>query len=523
MPRCAASAAAAFLLLNALAAQFKAGLHKRNDEFSGGDVMAHCRPVVAAGGTRAALYPLAEFLFKNVLPVMRPAAYGIELIPDVLENGFLMPEIFARLAVELPEDTVFPDGEEQTLAGIIYQHALEHDIEVERFGGSMLVVPGHFPCIHIDGQSRAAEKRVIVDGHPATGRHPRFRLGGSPEREIQIGIVAARDPAFRACAEQVRQFAPGISSGLAFARDGIHAPELLTGRRIISANETFFFAIRGAITEALNDLALGDDRAARCAVIALAAVADDGFPDLLAVLGINRNQMRIRCRQNDLVFVNADAAHRVARSIRAVIVFPNQFTVACVERLQGVTCIVEIHHSVVNDRGGLGSRTFGHRPDPFQPQVLRIVPSDLVQRAVIGSVIVPANHEPVVRTWVAQHGIGNANIVLYLSGNSNPTRLAGRAAAASALAASLTAVAVRIGLRRCGFGGCCLRLAGGDGVNGHFGIRRQCLIAGTGSVGLKHERNDAQIFVLIQNPLTSGRHRELQERQQFSRRTRTPV
>src|SRR2546427_12415326 len=40
---------------------------------------------------------------------------------------------------------------------------------------------------------------------------------------------------FRAGAEQVRQFAPGISSGLAFARDGIHAPELLTDRRIISA------------------------------------------------------------------------------------------------------------------------------------------------------------------------------------------------------------------------------------------------------------------------------------------------
>src|SRR5437867_12840964 len=145
--------------------------------------MAHGRPVVAAGGTRTALYPLAEFLFKNVLPVMRSPAYGVEFIPDVLENRFLMTKVLAGLTVELPQDTVFPDGEEQALAGIIDQNALEHDIEIDRFGRSMLVIPGHFPGIHIDGQSQPAALPVIVDGHPVRGRPSGFPPCGSPERE----------------------------------------------------------------------------------------------------------------------------------------------------------------------------------------------------------------------------------------------------------------------------------------------------------------------------------------------------
>src|SRR5207247_11291967 len=58
MPRCAASAAAAFLLLNALAPQFKAGLPKPNDEFASRDVMACCRPVGPPCCSVAAFAPM---------------------------------------------------------------------------------------------------------------------------------------------------------------------------------------------------------------------------------------------------------------------------------------------------------------------------------------------------------------------------------------------------------------------------------------------------------------------------------
>ena len=119
--------------------------------------MAHGRPIVAAGGARTTLDPLAEFLLKDVLPVMRAAAYRIELIPDVLKDGFLVAQIFASLTVELPQNSVFADREEQTLPCVVHQHALKYDIQIERFGGSVLVVPRHLSGIHIDGQSRTAE------------------------------------------------------------------------------------------------------------------------------------------------------------------------------------------------------------------------------------------------------------------------------------------------------------------------------------------------------------------------------
>src|SRR2546425_12166085 len=109
--------------------------------------MAHGRPIMATGGARATLDPLAEFLLEDILPVVRAAAYGIEFIPDVLKNGFFMAQIFARLAIELPQDTVFADRKEQALAGVINQHALKNDIEVEGFGGSVLVVPCHLSRI----------------------------------------------------------------------------------------------------------------------------------------------------------------------------------------------------------------------------------------------------------------------------------------------------------------------------------------------------------------------------------------
>src|SRR5262249_1690396 len=110
---------------------FKTSLDKRDNEPAGGDVMTHRRPVMAAGGTRAALDPLAEFLFEDILPVMRSPGCGIELIPDVLKDSFFVAKIFAGLPIQLPQDTVLSDSEEQALSGVVHQHAFKNDIEIE--------------------------------------------------------------------------------------------------------------------------------------------------------------------------------------------------------------------------------------------------------------------------------------------------------------------------------------------------------------------------------------------------------
>src|SRR5207237_2995896 len=119
--------------------------------------MAHRGPIVATGSAWATLDPLAEFLLEDVLPVMRAPAHRIKLIPDVLKNGFFVAQIFASLAIELPQDAVFANREEQALAALVHEHTLKNDIEIEGFGGSVLVVPCHLSRIYIDGQSRTAE------------------------------------------------------------------------------------------------------------------------------------------------------------------------------------------------------------------------------------------------------------------------------------------------------------------------------------------------------------------------------
>src|SRR5207244_3635228 len=134
--------------------------------------------------------------------------------------------------------------------------------EIERFGRSMLVIPCHLSRIDVDRQGGAAEKRVVVDRHSAADRHPGFRLCRSPEREIEIGIIASGDPTFRACAEQVRQLAPRVASRLAISRDGVYTPEFFAGCSVVRANEAFFFAVGGAIAESLNDFTFRHERTA---------------------------------------------------------------------------------------------------------------------------------------------------------------------------------------------------------------------------------------------------------------------
>src|SRR5437762_14183536 len=104
--------------------------------------MAHGGPVLTAFRAGTSLYPLAGLLFKDVLPVVRFACLGIEAIPDVLIDRFLMTEILPSLTIQLPQDSVLSGREDQALSTIVDKNSLINNVEVQRFTGSMREVPG---------------------------------------------------------------------------------------------------------------------------------------------------------------------------------------------------------------------------------------------------------------------------------------------------------------------------------------------------------------------------------------------
>ena len=132
-------------------------------------------PVVAAFGSRAALHPFAELLLDDVVAVVRLAGLRIEGIVDVLKHGFLVAEILAVLAIVLPENAVLAGAENQLLAAIVDQDALEYFIQIERFAGSMIEVPRELAGIDIQSHGRVGvERRAVarLRGWPASRAWP---------------------------------------------------------------------------------------------------------------------------------------------------------------------------------------------------------------------------------------------------------------------------------------------------------------------------------------------------------------
>src|SRR5262249_29859900 len=115
-----------------------AGLNQWRNQKTGWRVVTGGRPVVAACARWACIHLFPERFVNDVVPVRWFARDGIELRPDILENGFLVAKIFAGFPVELPQNAVLTDREKQILAAGIDKYPFEHDVEIERFTRSML-------------------------------------------------------------------------------------------------------------------------------------------------------------------------------------------------------------------------------------------------------------------------------------------------------------------------------------------------------------------------------------------------
>ncbi len=254
-----------------------------------------------------------------------------------------MIDVLARLPVQLPEDPGLADREHGFLAAHVDEHALVHLVEIERFTGRMLVVPLQGAAVGIERERAARVQPAVERRIAAAGRHPRLRLRHAPIRDVELRIVAARDPGIAAGAEGVAHVAPGVAARPVAGGHRVEAPELVPILRVVGADEALLLAVARAVAQALHDLAADHERAARGAEIPFRAIADDRLPNDLTGAGVQRHEPCVARRREDLVVIDREAAHRGARRHeRADAVLPDQLAAAGIERLEDVAHVVEI-------------------------------------------------------------------------------------------------------------------------------------------------------------------------------------
>src|SRR5690606_14975697 len=93
------------------------------------------------------------------------------------------------------------------------------------------------------------------------------------------------------------------------ARDGVEAPDLLAARRVVVRHEAAHARVRAAAAD--PDLAVVDARRAGNG-IGILAIEGLHAPDLLAGLGVHRNETPVECTDVDLPLPGGDAARRRA-------------------------------------------------------------------------------------------------------------------------------------------------------------------------------------------------------------------
>ena len=160
------------------------------------------------------------------------------------------------------------------------------------------------------------------------------------------------------------------------------------------------------------------------------AIADHGVPNVLAGARVERVDVRVAGGDIDLVVVDREAALRTAGGRFADAVLPNQIAFARIQRLHDVAGIVDVHHAVVHHRRRLIG-AFVHGPHPLELQILYVLRGDLIERAVIGGVIVVANHQPIAGIGIAQHGVGYRRVNFFTSpATTSPRGVGGTGASA---------------------------------------------------------------------------------------------
>ena len=475
-------------------------------------MVAHRLPVVPTLCARARRNPLLDFLLDDVRPIPRYPRLRIDQIEDVLEDRLLVVDEPAVGSIELPQNAGLADREDEFLRRDVDEDALEDLVEIERFGGRVLVVPHQRAGVDVERERGRCVEHRIEHRRPATRGHPGLGLCHAPVRQIEIRIVAADDPRLAALAERVRQLAPRVAPWFSRLGDGVELPLQLASGRIVGADEAAIGSVSGAPGHPLNHLTARDDGTARCAE-PLRPVGHDGLPDECAVARIERDEPGVGGRDDHLVLIDREIAHRALPELRhrPDFVLPDQVARGRVQRLHDVAGVDEIQRAIVHKRLRLiRADIFLHRPDPRELQILHIETRDLGERAVVPRLVIPPGHEPVAWRGVPEHVVGHRREVLHFSGDGEASGHRLRATE------RLSRGHLRGGHRHRP-----LRLTRGNGANGHRGRRREGLRARHRAVRLKNERRDAECLLRTQ-VCRASRHRRVNQLEQLARGPATP-
>src|ERR1700739_3616300 len=119
--------------------------------------------------------------------------------------------------------------------------------------------------------------------------------------------------------------------------------------------------------------------------------------------------MSIACRSEYFVSVDRDVSLNpvalAACPCRAV--FPKQVSRRGVQRLDDPVRVRQVHGPVVDKRRSLLSACVIHRPRPSELKSLYVPRVDLIERAVPPRVVGTPPVEPIARSGIAQHGLGD--------------------------------------------------------------------------------------------------------------------
>ena len=86
-------------------------------------------------------HQLFELGVDDVLPIGDGPGLRIDVVEDILVDGFFVSQELAGFAVQLPQDTVLAGAEDDLPLAHVDQHALVDLVEVEAFAGHMLKIP----------------------------------------------------------------------------------------------------------------------------------------------------------------------------------------------------------------------------------------------------------------------------------------------------------------------------------------------------------------------------------------------
>ena len=276
-------------------------------------------------------------------------------------------------------------------------------------------MPFDLAGLRLEREHRAGVE-VVAGAHR---RVERAGIADAPIDRVQLRIVGAGDPG-RSAAELPGVALPGVAAGLFGTGDRMGPPQMLAGRRIPSIDEAA--GAEFGAGDAGQHHAVGDQRRHRHRV----AFLDVGrllAPELLAGLGVERNDMGIERGAEQLAIMDRDAAIDDAAAndpwrLRRVLDLglPDLLAGLGVDRHRGAVG-GDVDNALVDDRLRLLGPVVGEAVIPHRHEVLDVVLVDLGQRT-----------EPlqIVAHAVIEHVGGVGRALDQLFGGLGARRRAGR-------------------------------------------------------------------------------------------------